>query len=104
VARATLYGSAILFGLPLAASQMLVGTIRSPTREPGPPWEGRPSGPLASGCGPGSCAPSRDVDADEADTVATGSVLARAPEVPPHTAPRAHVEHVVQSSLRECGS
>jgi hypothetical protein len=39
VAPVTLYGGAILFGLPLAASQILVGTITSSTREPWPPWE-----------------------------------------------------------------
>jgi pimeloyl-ACP methyl ester carboxylesterase len=38
-ARIALYGGAILVGLPLAASQILVGTIRSTTLPPWPPWE-----------------------------------------------------------------
>jgi pimeloyl-ACP methyl ester carboxylesterase len=39
VARTALYGGAVLVGLPLAASQVLVGTIRSPIHAPPPPWE-----------------------------------------------------------------
>jgi pimeloyl-ACP methyl ester carboxylesterase len=39
LARVLLYGAAILVGLPLATSQMLVGTLRSDTFEPWPPWE-----------------------------------------------------------------
>jgi pimeloyl-ACP methyl ester carboxylesterase len=39
LARVLLYGTAILVGLPLATSQMLVGTLRSDTFEPWPPWE-----------------------------------------------------------------
>lgn len=38
-ARLVLYGAAVMVGLPLAASQLLVGTIRSPTLTPWPPWE-----------------------------------------------------------------
>jgi pimeloyl-ACP methyl ester carboxylesterase len=38
VARVALYGGALFVGLPLAASQVLVGTIRSPTHAPQPPW------------------------------------------------------------------
>ena len=38
LARAGLYGTALFVGLPLAASQMLVGTIRQPTVAPRPPW------------------------------------------------------------------
>ena len=38
-ARVALYGTAIVVGLPLATSQMLVGTIRTTTLEPWPPWE-----------------------------------------------------------------
>ena len=38
VARVALYGGAVLAGLPLAASQVLVGTIRQPTVAPYPPW------------------------------------------------------------------
>jgi uncharacterized protein len=37
-ARVALYGGALLVGLPLAASQILVGTIRAPTLRPWPPW------------------------------------------------------------------
>ena len=40
LARILLYGGAVFVGLPLAASQMLVGTIRQPTLEPWKPWEG----------------------------------------------------------------
>ena len=39
LARAALYGTALFVGLPLAGSQMLVGTIRQPTVAPRPPWE-----------------------------------------------------------------
>ncbi len=39
LARVFLYGAALVVGLPLATSQMLVGTIRSSTFEPWPPWE-----------------------------------------------------------------
>ena len=39
LARVALYGTALLVGLPLAASQMLVGTMRPGTLEPWPPWE-----------------------------------------------------------------
>ena len=39
VARLALYGGAVFVGLPLAASQVLVGTIRSPTFPPRPPWQ-----------------------------------------------------------------
>lgn len=48
LARVLLYGAAIVVGLPLATSQMLVGTIRSPTLEPWAPWEeiAVPSGDL----------------------------------------------------------
>jgi pimeloyl-ACP methyl ester carboxylesterase len=48
LARAGLYGAAILVGLPLATSQMLVGTLRRETLEPWPPWEETSvrSGPL----------------------------------------------------------
>lgn len=38
-ARIALYGGTLLVGLPLAASQMLVATVRSPTHGPWPPWE-----------------------------------------------------------------
>jgi len=38
LARVFLYGAALVVGLPLATSQMLVGTIRSSTLEPWPPW------------------------------------------------------------------
>ena len=37
-ARIVLYGGAIFVGLPLATSQILVGTIRSTAGEPRPPW------------------------------------------------------------------
>jgi alpha-beta hydrolase superfamily lysophospholipase len=37
-ARIVLYGGAIFVGLPLAASQILVGTIRSTAGQPRPPW------------------------------------------------------------------
>jgi pimeloyl-ACP methyl ester carboxylesterase len=39
LARVALYGSAIFVGLPLATSQMLVGTIRQPSLDPWPPWQ-----------------------------------------------------------------
>jgi pimeloyl-ACP methyl ester carboxylesterase len=39
VARVLLYGGALLVGLPFAASQVLVSTIRQPTHEPWAPWE-----------------------------------------------------------------
>jgi pimeloyl-ACP methyl ester carboxylesterase len=39
VARIALYGGALFIGLPLAASQVLVGTIRAPTFPARPPWE-----------------------------------------------------------------
>ncbi len=39
VARVLLYGAALVVGLPMATSQMLVGTIPSSTLEPWPPWE-----------------------------------------------------------------
>ena len=39
LARAALYGTALFVGLPLAASQILLGTIRQPTVAPRPPWE-----------------------------------------------------------------
>jgi pimeloyl-ACP methyl ester carboxylesterase len=39
VARTALYGGAVFVGLPLAASQVLVGTIRSSIGTPRPPWE-----------------------------------------------------------------
>lgn len=38
LARLALYGGAVFVGLPLAASQVLVGTIRQPTHTPHPPW------------------------------------------------------------------
>ena len=38
LARGLLYGTAIFVGLPLATSQMLVGTLRSGTFEPWAPW------------------------------------------------------------------
>jgi hypothetical protein len=43
-----LYGAALVVGLPMATSQMLVGTIPSSTLEPWPPWEeiAIPSGDL----------------------------------------------------------
>jgi len=48
LARGVLYGAAVLVGLPLAASQMLVGTMRQDTLDPWPPWEETrlPSGDL----------------------------------------------------------
>jgi len=39
LARVLLYGAAIVVGLPLATSQMLVGTMTASTLEPWPPWE-----------------------------------------------------------------
>jgi pimeloyl-ACP methyl ester carboxylesterase len=39
LARVALYGGAACVGLPLAASQVLVGTLRQPTHAPWPPWE-----------------------------------------------------------------
>ena len=39
LARAALYGTALFVGLPFAASQILLGTIRQPTLAPRPPWE-----------------------------------------------------------------
>jgi len=39
LARVGLYGTALVVGLPLAASQVLLGTIRQPTHAPWPPWE-----------------------------------------------------------------
>jgi pimeloyl-ACP methyl ester carboxylesterase len=39
LARVGLYGTALLVGLPLAASQVLVGTTRQPTHAPRAPWE-----------------------------------------------------------------
>jgi pimeloyl-ACP methyl ester carboxylesterase len=39
LARLALYGGAILLGLPFAASQALLGTIRQPVHDPWPPWE-----------------------------------------------------------------
>jgi hypothetical protein len=38
LARLLLYGGAVFVGLPLAASQALLGTIRQPTLAPRPPW------------------------------------------------------------------
>lgn len=38
-ARTLLYAGAVGVGLPLATSQMLVGTIRATTLDPWPPWE-----------------------------------------------------------------
>lgn len=38
LARVALYGGAVCVGLPLAASQVLVGTIRQPPLAPWPPW------------------------------------------------------------------
>jgi pimeloyl-ACP methyl ester carboxylesterase len=48
LARALLYGTAIFVGLPLATSQMLVGTMRMDTLEPWAPWKevSVPSGDL----------------------------------------------------------
>lgn len=48
LARVLLYGTALLVGLPLATSQMLVGTVRLGTLEPWPPWReiSVPSGDL----------------------------------------------------------
>jgi hypothetical protein len=37
-ARLALYGVAVLVGLPVAVSQVLVGTVRVPIHEPWPPW------------------------------------------------------------------
>ncbi len=39
VARVLLYGAAVVVGLPVATSQMLVGTMTASTLEPWPPWE-----------------------------------------------------------------
>jgi pimeloyl-ACP methyl ester carboxylesterase len=39
LARVGLYGAALLVGLPLAFSQVLVGTQRQPTLSPHPPWQ-----------------------------------------------------------------
>lgn len=39
MARTALYGGAVFIGLPLAASQVLVGTLRSPIQAASPPWE-----------------------------------------------------------------
>jgi pimeloyl-ACP methyl ester carboxylesterase len=39
LARAALYGTAVFVGLPLAASQMLVGTVRQPRGTAHSPWE-----------------------------------------------------------------
>lgn len=39
LARVGLYATALLVGLPLAASQVLVGTIRQKALAPWPPWE-----------------------------------------------------------------
>ena len=39
LARALLYGTAVFVGLPLATSQMLVGTMRMDTLKPWAPWE-----------------------------------------------------------------
>ena len=39
LARVGLYGTALLVGLPLAASQVLLGTTRQPVHAPRPPWE-----------------------------------------------------------------
>jgi hypothetical protein len=39
LARVALYGGAVCVGLPLATSQILVGTVRQPTHAPRPPWE-----------------------------------------------------------------
>jgi len=38
IARVALYGGALVVALPLAASQILVGTIRQTTRSPWGPW------------------------------------------------------------------
>jgi pimeloyl-ACP methyl ester carboxylesterase len=38
-ARLLLYGGAVFVGLPLATSQLLVGTIRQPPLQPWAPWE-----------------------------------------------------------------
>jgi len=38
-ARIALYAGALLVGLPIAASQLLVGTVRAPTLRPWAPWE-----------------------------------------------------------------
>ena len=48
LARTLLYGTALFVGLPLATSQMLVGTVRMGTLEPWPPWQETsvPSGDL----------------------------------------------------------
>jgi len=48
LARIVLYGATLVIGLPLATSQMLVGTISSSTLEPWAPWEeiAIPSGDL----------------------------------------------------------
>ena len=48
LARVLLYGAAVLVGLPLATSQMLVGTMPLGTLEPWPPWKETtlPSGDL----------------------------------------------------------
>lgn len=39
LARVLLYGGAVFLGLPLAASQLLVGTIRQAALEPWKPWQ-----------------------------------------------------------------
>jgi pimeloyl-ACP methyl ester carboxylesterase len=39
LARTVLYGGALFVGLPVAASQVLVGTIRQPSHDPWPPWQ-----------------------------------------------------------------
>ncbi|HUL78680.1 MAG TPA: alpha/beta fold hydrolase [Vicinamibacteria bacterium] len=38
LARVALYGGTVFIGLPVAASQVLLGTIRQPTVGPRPPW------------------------------------------------------------------
>jgi len=38
LARVALYGGAVGIGLPLAFSQVLIGTIRQPVHAPWPPW------------------------------------------------------------------
>lgn len=39
LARIVLYGGALVVGLPLATSQVLLRTIRHPTSDPWPPWQ-----------------------------------------------------------------
>lgn len=42
LARLALYGGFVLIGLPLAFSQVLVGTVRQPTTAASPPWTETP--------------------------------------------------------------